>query len=164
MDWDTLFTMQQKLDQHIVENHNLEHKHFLEEKFLALLVELGEFANETRCFKYWSTKPPSERETILEEYVDGVHFILSLGIEKGYFFNKQPEAIPLPTDKTATEQFNDVFQAVLSFRQNGSEKNYVELFVSFLQLGKMLDFTEKDIFQAYISKNEVNFARQEDGY
>lgn len=164
MDWDTLFAMQQKLDEHIVENHNLEHKDFLEEKYLALLVELGEFANETRCFKFWSTKSASERETILEEYVDGVHFILSLGIEKGYFFNKQPETIQIPFGKTVTEQFNDVFQAVMTFRQDSSEQNYETLLSRFLQLGKMLDFTEKDIFQAYMNKNEVNFARQEDGY
>ena len=52
-------------------------------KMLALLVEIGELANETRCFKYWSNKPASEREVILEEYVDGLHFILSIGIDLG---------------------------------------------------------------------------------
>ena len=55
---------------------------------LALLVEIGELANETRSFKFWSVKPASEKKIILEEFVDGIHFILSLGIECG--FHKQP--------------------------------------------------------------------------
>src|SRR5690625_6269037 len=83
MDWTTLFSMQETLDKHIIDNHQLQQKDLMEEKYLALLVELGELANETRCFKFWSTKPASARKKILEEYVDGVHFILSLGIEKG---------------------------------------------------------------------------------
>ena len=27
---------------------------------VELLVELGEFINETKCFKYWSTKEPNK--------------------------------------------------------------------------------------------------------
>ena len=48
---------------------------------MALLVE-RELANETRSFKFWSTKGPSANEIILEEYVDSIHFLLSLLIEK----------------------------------------------------------------------------------
>ena len=73
-------------------------------KMLALLVEIGELANETRCFKYWSNKPASEREVILEEYVDGLHFILSigidLGIDKNFLFYKCAQ-----TNKTQVEIF-----------------------------------------------------------
>ena len=29
---------------------------------LALQVEIGELANETRCFKHWSNKGPSEKK------------------------------------------------------------------------------------------------------
>ncbi len=64
--------------------HDLQPKKIVKKKkMLALLVEIGELANETRCFKYWSNKPASEREVILEEYVDGLHFILSIGIDLG---------------------------------------------------------------------------------
>jgi dimeric dUTPase (all-alpha-NTP-PPase superfamily) len=41
---------------------------------------MGELANEVRCFKFWSYKLPSEEKVILEEYVDGIHFITSLAI------------------------------------------------------------------------------------
>ena len=76
-----LFTMQRDLDAYIQKNNSVIENVF-QKKGLALLVELAELANETRCFKFWSTKGPSEREVILEEYVDSIHFLLSLGIEK----------------------------------------------------------------------------------
>src|SRR5690625_3451353 len=164
MNWSTLFTMQEKLDEHIVENHHLHHENLLEEKYLALLVELGELANETRCFKFWSTKQANAREKILEEYVDGIHFILSLGIDKGYRFNETLENFTTSIKTSLTEHFNDVFQAIINFRKDASKQNYEYLFINFLQLGQMLQFATEDIFRAYIDKNEVDFARQEEGY
>src|SRR5699024_5876901 len=86
-DWTKLFNMQAKLDQYIAENHNLTKKdNLVSKRYLALLVELGELANETRCFKFWSTKAPSHNDVILEEYVDGVHFILSLVLDLDFRF------------------------------------------------------------------------------
>ena len=83
MDLQKLFTMQEALDHYIQTNKQVTEDVFTK-KGLALLVELAELANETRCFKFWSEKGPSEREVILEEYVDSIHFLLSLGIEKGF--------------------------------------------------------------------------------
>src|SRR5690625_912237 len=116
--------MQSNLDEYISKNHNLENESLFEEKFLALLVELGELANETRCFKFWSTKSSSERETVLEEYVDNIHFLLSIGIEKGYQFSNMTFT---PTDKTKTKQFNDVFVKCIQFYKVQTEKNYMQM-------------------------------------
>ena len=80
MDLLQLFKLQ-KLDDRIAKNMTYNRK-IVKRKMLALLVEIGELANETRCFKYWSNKPASEREVILEEY-GGLHFILSIGIDLG---------------------------------------------------------------------------------
>src|SRR5690625_3503887 len=106
MNWDTLFEMQQKLDTYIKDNHNLENENLFDKKILALLVELGEIANETRCFKFWSTKEPNSIDIILEEYVDNIHFLLSIGLEKGFTFS---QANILATTRSKTEQFNKVF-------------------------------------------------------
>lgn len=164
MNWEKLFSMQQQLDHHITETHALQDINVWEEKILALLVELGEFANETRCFKFWSTKKASEREVMLEEYVDGVHFILSLGLEKDYKFSEDFQSIYESKNESITEQFNDVFAAVIQLRTGITEENYTNLFKLFLQLGQMLGFTSEDIYKAYIEKNEVNFDRQREGY
>src|SRR6185312_3767022 len=85
-----LFETQSKLDARIVEEKSLQGRDMLPEKILALLVELGELANEWRGFKFWSNKqspairpsnPIEHGNPMLEEYVDCLHFILSIGLE-----------------------------------------------------------------------------------
>lgn len=161
MNWKKLFDMQEKLDSYIKENHGVQDTELLEKKILALLVEVGELANETRCFKFWSTKQPSEKEVILEEYVDGIHFLLSIGLEKNYFFT----AIE-PNNKTVTltKQFNYVFTLILNFKDNQNEKSYIEMFTEYIKLGNLLGFSSEDIYAAYIEKNDVNHQRQNSGY
>lgn len=161
MNLERLFKMQKQLDDRIKKEHQLEQTDVYEEKVLALLVELGELANETRCFKYWSQKGPSERTVILEEYVDGVHFILSLGIEKGW---TDPVIEKQMTNQTMTQLFLTVYECVLEMKQTDDKKVYDALFTNFLSLGKALGFTKDEIVQAYLNKNEKNHVRQDEGY
>src|SRR5690625_2014181 len=153
--------MQKDLDEYITNQHDLHGQDLLEERMLALLVELGELANETRCFKFWSTKERSDQATILEEYVDNIHFLLSIGLAKGYEFSQIDFEI---TSISETIQFNQVFQKCMKFYEEQSKTNYVALFKAYLQLGNTLGFTEEDVLQAYEKKNEVNYERQEQGY
>lgn len=157
-----LYDMQRELDAKIESQHGLRKEDLVDEKVLALLVELGELANETRCFKFWSVKPPAERGVILEEYVDGIHFILSLGLTFGYGHETSrglaEEAVSL------TEQFNRVYQIVSILKDDLSEENYYLLLNSYIQLGEMLGFEWAEVEQAYLEKNQVNHERQQQGY
>ena len=81
IDLTNLYQKQAELDARIAENHNVSYETTRERRILALLVEIGEFANATRCFKYWSNKPSEAQDIVLDEYVDGLHFFLSLGID-----------------------------------------------------------------------------------
>lgn len=89
MELKELLGMQRELDQHIVDNaFNIigdeipkvdgSDKSFLIERLLALQVEVSEFANKTRCFKYWSKKKAEPKEELLDEFVDILHFWLSV--------------------------------------------------------------------------------------
>lgn len=162
MNWTELFAMQQKLDTYIIKSHQLERTDVFDKKFLALLVELGELANETRCFKFWSTKKASDETVILEEYVDNIHFILSLGLEKG--FRYKSEGLAEAPKTSLTEQFHKVYAACMEFKQVVDEKNYAIVFETYLELGALLGFTEEDVQTAYKEKNEINFVRQDEGY
>ena len=51
-----------------------------EKNCLEFVVEVGELANESKCFKYWSIKKPN-RDNLLEEYADCL--LMNL-----YFFNE----------------------------------------------------------------------------
>ncbi|MCM3739899.1 dUTP diphosphatase [Oceanobacillus luteolus] len=161
MNWEKLYSMQKELDTYILENHDLRDRDLFNEKYLAFLVELGELANETRCFKYWSTKKSSERQEILAEYVDGIHFLLSIGLDTGYQIKQLDSK---GKENTATEQFNEVFSIGALFKQQPTFQNYENLFEEYINLGEVLGFTKREVYEAYVKKNEINFERQDKGY
>jgi dimeric dUTPase (all-alpha-NTP-PPase superfamily) len=153
---------------------------------LALLVELGECANEWRGFKFWSQNqsprthkargPYMDLEDaefynpLLEEYVDGLHFVLELGIETGYENIKKDKAFVL--GRNITKQFNEILlqtaNVLYSFQSRSSNHEtfhyYESLVHLFIGLGEMLGFTWEEVEQAYFTKNEINHTRQESGY
>ncbi|MBS3991052.1 MAG: dUTP diphosphatase, partial [Erysipelothrix sp.] len=45
---------QRELDERIFSTHQTNRENTRIDRTLALCVELSEFVNETRCFKYWS--------------------------------------------------------------------------------------------------------------
>ncbi|MFJ7697326.1 dUTP diphosphatase [Lysinibacillus fusiformis] len=156
-----LFMMQKELDDFIEQNQNIQQDVF-QEKGLALMVELAELANETRCFKFWSTKGPSAREVILEEYVDSIHFILSLGLLKNYTTIEKWPVIEEQRHLTAT--FLETQGAILAFIQQPTEDRYLAIWRCYGLLAYNLGFTFEDVVRAYIEKNQENYNRQRTGY
>lgn len=156
-----LFVMQKELDDFIEQTQNIQQDVF-QEKGLALLVELAELANETRCFKFWSTKGPSAREVILEEYVDSIHFILSLGLLKNYTTIEKWPVIEEQRHLTAT--FIETQSAILAFIQQPTEERYLAIWQYYGLLAYNLGFTFEDVVHAYIEKNQENYNRQRTGY
>ncbi|WP_439022632.1 dUTP diphosphatase [Bacillus thuringiensis] len=162
-----LFQMQKALDERIVLENNIAHDR-LENLTMALLDEVGECAKETRCFKDWSKKGPSPRGVILEEYVDGFHFVLSLGLYMEYdrYIDELTAYYQRHTAfyrySTLTRQFIAIYGAVIDFAMN--DRSYKELFTLYLCLGDMLGFNHEEIEKAYLAKNKVNHQRQDDGY
>ena len=161
MNLQKLFQMQNTLDHRIQTQHHLEGVPLLHKKILSLQVEFGELANETRCFKFWSTKNPSSNDVILEEYVDCLHFILGLGIEKD-FQDITPEVKDITSE--LSEQFLNLYINVADFIKCPSINNYLNIFENFLTLGENLGFCEDDIENAYLHKNKINHERQDNGY
>lgn len=161
MDLKNLFDMQQELDRFIESTQGLKEDVF-RRKGLALLVELAELANETRCFKFWSVKGPSERSVILEEYVDSIHFLLSLGIETNLDdLNQWPEPVP---EENLTELFLGTQQAIHQFLQSRSMSDYQAIWSWYGAIALQLEFSYEDVLKAYIEKNEENYNRQKAGY
>ncbi|WP_243297397.1 dUTP diphosphatase [Bacillus litorisediminis] len=166
MDIKRLFQMQRELDHTIEMKNNLQGEDLFERKVFAFLVEAAELANETRCFKFWSQKGPSHKDILLEEYVDGIHFLLSLGIEKKMdSIEIQLEKVKEePNHLNLTSYFIKVNEEALAFFRNPSTELYLKLFYTYLQLGTLLDFTLKEVEEAYFAKNKVNYQRQESNY
>ena len=187
-----LFDKQRQLDAEITGKHPvLPGEDRLKKKMLALSVELGECANEQRSWKFWSTdqKPRTQGDWIvdghgkranplLEEFVDILHFVLSIGNEMNfteyhlignYFRGQLTDGEPDVTDAflVVNEQL-----ALLSktYRMQGIKGDvaltvyYALLLESFLELGNVLGFTEEQIVEAYEQKNQTNWERQAHGY
>ena len=161
MNLQKLFQMQKTLDKRIQTEHHLEGIPLLQKKILSLQVELGELANETRCFKFWSTKKPSSKDIILEEYVDCLHFILSIGLEKNF---DDITLIPKSTTNELSQQFLNLYVSISDFLICSTKDNYLNIFQTFLCLGGALGFSTEDIQNAYLYKNNINHERQDNGY
>jgi dimeric dUTPase (all-alpha-NTP-PPase superfamily) len=161
MNFSNLFKLQEDLDKRIRKQHGLVDESLLSKKVLALYVELAELANETRCFKFWSEKKPSNKDVILEEYVDCLHFILTLGLENN-FIDIEVEGTNSNLD--ITSQFLNLYVDINDFIICYSRDHYITLFEDFLGLGNSLGFTANEMEEAYYKKNHINHVRQDEGY
>lgn len=158
-----LYAIQKELNERIVAQHQLNSKDLKQEKLLALLTEIGELANETRCFKYWSTKAAAPRERILEEYVDCLHFILTIGLDNGYE-DVTADASEEELSLDLTSQFINLYLAVNELANVTSKESFHLLLQDFFTLGRRLSFSQEEVKQAYLAKNQQNHRRQDENY
>lgn len=159
-----LFEQQKKLDERIIKEHYLEGKDLFKNTIVALLVELSECANEIRFFKHWSNKKPSSRDVILEEFVDVLHFALSIGNMLEEENLKEREYTPRHKSYSFAENFLNINRLAISLADTRNCIVYIGLIEELLDLAIKLGFTVKAIEMAYYKKNEINFKRQEQGY
>ncbi|BDV03386.1 MAG: dUTP diphosphatase [Candidatus Hepatoplasma scabrum] len=154
---------QQKiLDQYILKRNNLkDNEQIFNKKIIALFVELAEFANELRFFKYWSKKKASDKKIILDEFVDIMHFLISIANDLQYDqwkfeFNQREENIEI--------LFLKIIDLILNL-QKKKEKNILkDIFINLLKISLYYDFKITEILESYQIKNKINFIRQDTNY
>ncbi|WJM60563.1 dUTP diphosphatase [Bacillus amyloliquefaciens] len=109
---------------------------------------------------------------LLEEYVDCLHFILSIGNRIGFDngatiqqIMRRAEERELETNIGIGKAFSHLMSLVYGFYFSiEDEWTYVMFFERFLNLGKLLGFAPEQIEAAYMDKNAVNHQRQQEGY
>ncbi|MEK5038803.1 dUTP diphosphatase [Sporosarcina sp. FSL K6-3457] len=113
---------------------------------------------------------------LLEEYVDCIHFFLSIAIELN-MFPQNLHVFEDHTEETIEQSFNRVFYEVSSIsalRDRDAPKRVTQedlqeilyiAFSCFVGIGEQfLGFTWNQVEDAYFAKNEVNHVRQAEGY
>ena len=156
-----LYKNQKELDLEIAKNHNITYQSTRNKRTLALFVELGEFANATRTFKYWSNKGPESKERVLDEFADGLHFILSLGIDQGF----EVDSIEVEDDENSlTNTLLKTYELTSIFYSCQTLSNYLSVFISYLRCLFKLGFTWQEARDAYYLKLQENHVRQETNY
>lgn len=109
-----------------------------------------------------------EYNPMLEEYVDSLHFILSIGND--LIHRTDATIIEIGKDgykkqETIVGQFNLLFSVLGELWDHGElDEPYNQYIGSFIDLGFMLGFTWEQIERAYEDKHAVNMQRQENGY
>lgn len=153
MNLSKMFTLQKELNDNISTRRSLSEYVLSQRTLLALHVKLGELANATRCFKFWSDKAPQPREIVFNEYIDSLNFILSLGLDKGY---TDIDVDIKHSEYCLTDQFLNLYIDIDDFIITSSKDHYATIFDDFLSLGASLGFSKDEIELAFLSKNQLN--------
>lgn len=156
-----LYLKQKELDLEIAQNHHINYEVTRNKRILALLVELGEFANTTRTFKFWSNKTMEAKEVVLDEFADGLHFLLSLGVDKGYILDTLEVE---DDDLSLTDNLLSIYSLVSKYQDEQTLDNYIKMFSSYLRALFKVNFSWADAKNAYYIKLSENHHRQETNY
>ena len=154
--------IQNDLDSFIIKSCNLQinKAELLKKLEIAFAVEAFELMNECReSFKYWSRKK-NDWDKILEEYIDGVHFLLSMANHRGQtdeVIEQFVRGLELPTDDETPPIFEFVRRSVTS-------NDLLEKALCYGTIGHLLHFNIHVIYDAYLEKNKENYKRQKTGY
>ncbi len=130
-----VYEMNKKLDDVFIQKYN--HPEFIKKNKLELLVEIGEFANETRCFKYWSKKEVNH-DLVGFELADC--FIMTLCFFNSLQIDLQ-EDFSYELEKNDTvEQFFNLYHLALTFIQTDDREVLKELFIGLINIVHQLGF------------------------
>ena len=123
---------------------------------LELLVEIGELANETRYFKYWSNKP-IDIDLVKMEFADCI-------IITFYFFNIMN--INLDEEFMNIGEYNNIdifarlYKLASDFYYCDDKELIKEIFVTIINLGYIIGFNDDMMIDACmmkINKNKAHF-------
>ncbi|AZG68590.1 dUTP diphosphatase [Mycoplasma struthionis] len=161
MNLEEIFTMQKALDKKIANKILEQDKENIETKMaIALIVELAEFANEIKTFKYWKIDKSTDREKILEEFADGIHFLTSMA----YKTNLNSEIKLIFKSQDFNLQLAYTFKIFTKLLYKFNKRNIKKAYGLYLALGKLANIEYEDIIQSYLKKNAKNYQRIEENY
>ena len=125
-----------------------DHDDLVRKNKLELLVEIGELANETKCFKYWSSKK-SDKKKIEEEYADCIIMtlcffdLLNISLDEDFLDYFELDVI---------DCFAKLYQLASDFYYSASSKVIKEMFSLLLYLGHNLGFNDDKIVKICLDK------------
>ena len=160
MNFKDILIKQIELNKAIINGHENNNENLEKKQILALIVEVSELANEIQHFKYWKKNIKIDDEKIIEEYSDGMHFYLSFGLSLGM----SNDVDPIIFSQDLTLQFLKIYDSISQFYQKSSLENFNYSFGLFIGLGKLLKYSDEDMKDAYLRKNNINFNRIKNKY
>lgn len=158
---DRILELQKQLDNNIHTKHNINPKEVFEKRRLALIVEVCEMINVNRCFKFWSLKKDYDKQVLGDEFVDCLHFILSISLHFNLDQTEYEIKDVVYDDNELTLKVLDLISLAGKIESKDDCKKFI---IQLFELAFTFGFTAQDIIDFYIKKNQVNFKRQQDNY
>ena len=124
-----------------------EDKDMFKKNKLELLVEIGELANETKCFKYWSNKTPN-KDLVLEEYADCI--IMTLYLHN--YYNLELEDIEYNRITDINDQFAYLYKLSTDLYFNDNKETIREILFNLLNLATLLNISKDEIIESTLMK------------
>jgi len=155
IDFTDIWLLQKELDDKILQAYNLTKDQVYKKRKLALLVEIAEFSNEVKAFKYWSYKKMSNKDIRLEEFSDILHFLISIAL---YEENPNPKmSFIIKTNIDPIDTTIELMSIISLSKKNDHWIN--KAFIKIFELANYYEFTISEIKHAYIKKNKINLNR-----
>lgn len=163
---------QKQLDSYIQNKHNIaEDDSHIRKMKIALYSEIGEMLNERPdLFKVWKTNYNLDDYKFKEEFVDILHFALSIDNYTNDFLNNHNEDALSEIDEKiesinkSYEEYLDIdiqyyILGIIDSMSGDGEVLYNTIF-----LGRLLGITYKDMELVYNKKHKINIERQNNNY
>lgn len=184
MNLDKMLAAQNEFDQLVITSHGIEwsQKERLRNTLVALDIELSEFANEAQWFKVWKKDKQINQAKLLEEYIDALHFMLSIANQMNFegFMSIYYDAIEELRESGFDGGLNGIYLElkhnllrmteaddgqVFVLKYTKSEYSFKMAWYLFIAIGMIgFDFTTEQIETAYFEKMNINKERQKNGY
>lgn len=159
---------QQALDALIFKNHKTTRNQTWLARIMSFIIEIAELYNEERSFKYWSYQGASNKDVILAEFSDALHFLLSLSLDINFVFSEQDELgwknTNYSSGLTLFTLFWRIIKAAQAFKTLKTKTAFQALFHQFWELTQLLGIENDEIKAAYLSKWQTNIKRQTNNY
>ena len=127
---------------------------------IALYTEVGEFANEIQSFKYWKKSKNIDQNNLLEEFADGLHFLISFAIKTNCNYIIEP----LVLSNDINYQLLEMFKSIYKLSKKISRRNVTKCIAIYIGIAKILNIEDDLIIESYMLKNKKNFERIKNNY
>lgn len=178
MNVERMFELQAGFDQTVNSRKDITDQELNLKLRIALLVEIGELANEIRSFKFWSQDQDLRKEYALEELADCFHFLFSIGllmdVDKDrairaadrveQLFESTKDAKDATRTAMAEDFLKGLFVEGAKLFDAGQARQWSRVFTALCGLGLILGFTYDEMQVAFDAKNDKNHDRQKSGY
>lgn len=156
--WENYYQENKKLDEKFNSQYQKNEPEFYEKNCIELLVEIGEFINETKYFKYWSIKSPNKGK-MLEELADCLNMIFYfyglLNLDITDFTNTKIE-------KNRLKQINHIYNLSTNLFNNLNTQDIKNIFINLLDFAYSLGIKEEEILEKLEEKHQIIYNRLED--